>query len=96
MAKFSSCWGCWTSIATYTAICTCRWKPILSAIDEAGARVLADLEGKLSKEKLRNEFLTLFDELREKAKNCNNVAILQNIKLEAGTLKIRYQKAPRG
>jgi len=37
----------------------------------------------------RDKYINSFSALREKAKTCNNVAKLQNIKIEADTLKIR-------
>ncbi len=76
-------------IDAYSNLLTQMEAPILSAIDEASKRVFADLEGKLCKDKLRNKYLKLFEELSEKAKSCNNVATLQNIKVEADALKIR-------
>ena len=74
---------------TYSDLLTQMESPILSAIDEAAGRVFEDLEDKLCKDKLRNKYLTQFDDLREKAKSCNNVATLQNIKMEADAMKIR-------
>lgn len=76
-------------IDAYSNLLTQMEEPILSAIDEASKRVFTDLEGKLCKDKLHNKYLKLFEELREKAKSCNNVATLQNIKVEADALKIR-------
>lgn len=38
---------------------------------------------------LKEKFIRLFDELREKLKTCNNVANLKNIPIEADALKIR-------
>jgi len=34
-------------------------------------------------------FISFFNEISEKAKSCNNVATLQNIKVEADALKVR-------
>ena len=76
-------------IDAYSNLLTQMEEPILSAIDEASKRVFTDLDGKLCKDKLHNKYLKLFEELREKAKSCNNVATLQNIKVEADALKIR-------
>lgn len=64
-------------------------KPVFLAIDESKSRVLDELND----EELKNTFLTVvnskFSALNEKAKDCNNVATLQNIKVEADALKVR-------
>ena len=36
-----------------------------------------------------NKFINLFEEIHDKATKCNNVATLQNIKIEADALKVR-------
>ena len=59
------------------------------AIDEARKRVLQELEGKLCEGQLRSRYTERFQELHEKASRCNNVATLQNIKIEADALKVR-------
>ncbi len=64
-------------------------KPVEAAIDEARARVFAELDGKRCKEKLSTKYSERFKELQEKASHCNNVATLQNIKIEADALKVR-------
>ena len=64
-------------------------KPILAAIDEARTRVFQELEGKLCKDTFRDKYIERFQELHEKATHCNNVATLQNIKVEADALKVR-------
>ena len=64
-------------------------KPILAAIDEARTRVFQELEGKLCKPNFRDKYIERFHELHEKATHCNNVATLQNIKVEADALKVR-------
>lgn len=63
--------------------------PIEEAIDEARKRVLQELEGKLCEGQLRSRYTDRFQELHEKASHCNNVATLQNIKIEADALKVR-------
>lgn len=63
--------------------------PVIAAIDEARARVLQELDGKLCDEMLRDSYVKRFNELHEKATRCNNVATLQNIKVEADALKVR-------
>ena len=48
-----------------------------------------DLQNKKCHDKLSNKYIKLFDEISDKATSCNNVAILQNIKVEADALKVR-------
>ena len=63
--------------------------PVISAIDEAQNRVFEVLGLKEYKEEFSPRFLKLFKEIYEKAKSCNNVATLQNVKVEADALKVR-------
>lgn len=63
--------------------------PVNAAISEARKRVFDELEGKRCQEMLSDKFIRLFQEIREKAQSCNNVATLQNIKVEADALKVR-------
>lgn len=63
--------------------------PVLSAIHTARSRVVEELEGKECKEKYSKIINDRFSEIEEKAKSCNNVATLQNIKVEADALKVR-------
>lgn len=76
-------------INAYSQLLTQMEAPILAAIDEARGRVISELNGKLCNDKFRSKFLERFDELQNKATHCNNVATLQNIKVEADALKIR-------
>ena len=64
-------------------------KPIDDAIKDARARVFEVLEGKLCHDILVDKFIKLFHEIQDKADHCNNVAALQNIKVEVDALKIR-------
>ena len=64
-------------------------KPIDAAIQEARKRVFDELEGKKCHDKLKDKYINLFREISEKATHCNNVATLQNIKVEADALKVR-------
>lgn len=64
-------------------------KPILDAIDEARTRVFEELDGKRCHDQLVNSFVSRFGELKDKATHCNNVATMQNIKVEADALKVR-------
>ena len=63
--------------------------PVQAAIEEAKTRVFDELKGKLCHDKLGDKFITLFKEIRDKSDHCNNVAQLQNIKVEADALKVR-------
>jgi len=82
-------------IELYGGILSEMEKPVFSAIEESRGRVLAELEGKVhlaatgSKEILSKKVYDRFAELTEKASTCNNVATLQNIKVEADALKVR-------
>lgn len=76
-------------ISLYGQLLSEMQKPIDSAIDEARQRVFEELDGKLCHNKLKDKFIRLFREIRDKAEHCNNVATLQNIKLEADALKVR-------
>ena len=64
-------------------------KPIDIAIKEARKRVFEELEGKFYCDKLKDRYICLFTEISDKAESCNNVATLQNIRLEADALKVR-------
>jgi hypothetical protein len=73
----------------YMAVLEGMSKPIYEAIEDARNRVFAELERKPYKEELAQRFMDSFKELKYKAERCNNVATLQNIRLEADTLKLR-------
>ena len=74
---------------SYGNLLTEMEQPVLGAIDEARARVFQELEGKLCEMNLRDRYICRFNDLHEKATRCNNVATLQNIKVEADALKVR-------
>ena len=76
-------------ILLYTDLLEDMSKPIFDAIDDAKKRVFDELTGKRCEENLRGKYIERFKELREKADSCNNVATLQNIKVEADALKVR-------
>lgn len=63
--------------------------PVKAAIDDARERVFEVLETKEYKDQFMSRFLMSFKEISEKAETCNNVATLQNIKIEADALKVR-------
>ena len=75
----------------YVAILTEMEEPVLNAIKEARKRVFEDLDSKSEecREKLSSAFTDKFNELTDKAEHCNNIAVMQNIKVEADALKIR-------
>ena len=58
-------------------------------IKEARNRVFSELEGKLFAAEMTQKVMSGFDGLRDKAETCSNVAVLQNITVEADALKIR-------
>ncbi len=63
--------------------------PVDTAIREAKKRVFEELAGKECHVRLSDRYSRLFEEISDKAAACNNVAALQNIKVEADTLKVR-------
>ena len=63
--------------------------PITAAIDDARNRVFEVLNTKSYKAEFIDRFNKLFNEINDKATHCNNVATLQNIKVEADALKVR-------
>lgn len=73
----------------YSSMLTEMEKPIFAAIKEARQRVIEDLDSKECKESFSKKVAERFDELFKKAESCNNVATLQNIKVEADALKVR-------
>lgn len=64
-------------------------KPVTTAIEEARKRVFDELKDKECHDKLSDKFHERFKEIISKAEHCNNVATLQNIKVEADALKVR-------
>lgn len=73
----------------YTKVLNDMEVPVIAAIDDARKRVFDVLETKEYKGQFIERFLHLFEELFNKARTCNNVATLQNIKVEADALKVR-------
>jgi ribosomal protein S18 len=76
-------------IEIYTDIIREMEVPVLNAIKEAHTRVIEELNSKECKDKLETLINQRFETIKQKTKNCNNVAILQNIKVEADALKVR-------
>jgi hypothetical protein len=64
-------------------------KPVKAAVSDARTRVFEELDGKLCKPKLSDKYVRLFQELKDKADSCNDVAALQSIPVEADALKVR-------
>ena len=73
----------------YMAVLTQMESPILQAIEDAKDRVFEVLNTKKYKDELKDRYFKLFREIHEKATTCNNVATLQNVKIEADALKVR-------
>jgi hypothetical protein len=63
--------------------------PVIAAIEDARKRVFDELDTKGYKDQFTNRFHQLFLEIMEKARTSNNVATLQNIRVEADALKVR-------
>ena len=63
--------------------------PVYTVISECKARVLEELKDEELNQKFLVKINSKFSALEEKTKECNNVATLQNIKIEADTLKVR-------
>ena len=75
--------------SAYMAVLNSMEAPIRATVNEAKARVIAELADKTYKDEMSNRCHKLFEEIYEKLKTCNNVAVLQNIKVEADALKVR-------
>jgi hypothetical protein len=73
----------------YMKILEQQAQPVYAAIDDARTRVFDELKGKKCEYKLKDNYYNQFKDLKDKAESCNNIAVLQNIKLEADSLKIR-------
>lgn len=73
----------------YMAVLDKMEMPVLEAIEDARVRVFEVLENKSYEGELKDRYQKLFQEIYEKAKTCNNVATLQNVKIEADALKVR-------
>jgi hypothetical protein len=63
--------------------------PVIAAIEDARKRVFDELATKGYKDQFTDRFHQLFLEIMEKARTSNNVATLQNIRVEADALKVR-------
>ncbi|MBQ8986417.1 MAG: BREX system P-loop protein BrxC [Lachnospiraceae bacterium] len=77
----------------YDAILDSLLAPAKEAIDEARARVFQEMNAQDCKQMFEQRAIDRFQELNDKAERCNNVASLQNIKIEADALKVRFLNA---
>lgn len=75
--------------AAYVGVLGGMAGPVLAAIEDARARVFEVLGKKSYADEFKGRFGKLFAEIHDKATSCNNVATLQNIKVEADALKVR-------
>ena len=78
----------------YNGILDDMEKPVLDSIADARASVFEKLNSTSFKDEsdktnLSDSFVARFDEIKDKAQKCNNIATLQNIKVEADALKVR-------
>ena len=64
-------------------------EPVRAAIEDARARVFEHLDGKHCKQEFSSKYVNKFEELRQKAESCNNLADLQSVTVEADALKVR-------
>lgn len=76
-------------VSTYSKLLMELQQPVLTVIQEARKRVFDEVIKRNVPENLTDSFAERFKDIKEKAKHCNNVAVLQNIKLEADALKLR-------
>ena len=76
-------------INLYSKMLMAMEEPILAVIEESRARVFDELHGKNCEDQIRQKVIDRFNEIKDKATHCNNVATLQNIKVEADALKVR-------
>ena len=74
----------------YDSLLQEKQKPVDEAIQDAMKRVFNELDGKLCHDRLKDKFIKTFEEIRNKAETCNDIAILQSIILEVNTLKLRF------
>lgn len=73
----------------YSHYLTAQLPPINAAIVDARTRVFDELDTRIFKDDLLKDYTKKFRDIQDKATACNNVATLQNIKVEADALKIR-------
>lgn len=76
-------------VSAYQKVLDSMEAPVIAAIDDAKNRVFNELNSKDYKEEFNSRYYKLFQELYDKVQSCNNVATLQNVKIEADALKVR-------
>ena len=74
----------------YSAILDDLLVPVSDAIKEAQKRVEEEMDKQDCRSMFGKRCADRFGELKTKAESCNNVASLQNIKIEADALKVRF------
>ena len=74
----------------YNAILEDLLAPVTEAIGEARKRVEEEMDKQDCRQMFGQRYADRFGELKEKAESCNNVASLQNIKIEADAMKVRF------
>ena len=74
----------------YDSLLQEKQKPVDEAIQDAMKRVFNELDGKLCHDILKDKFIKIFEEIRNKAEICNDVAVLQSIISEVDKLKVRF------
>ena len=74
----------------YDSLLEEKKKPVDEAIQDAMKRVFNELDGKLCYDILKDKFIKIFEEIRNKAEICNDVAVLQSIISEVDKLKVRF------
>jgi len=73
----------------YMAVLDTMEAPVRAAVDEAKERVASKFANRLYQDEMGRRSHILFEEIYQKLKTCNNVAVLQNIRVEADALKMR-------
>lgn len=76
-------------VSVYNDVLADMEGPVLASIADARSRVMDELSDKQCREQLEKTFIKRFEEIKEKAERCNNVAVLQKIEVEADALKVR-------
>lgn len=74
----------------YSAILDELLVPISEAIADARKRIEEEMDKQDCRQMFGQRCSDRFSELKEKAESCNNVASLQNIKIEADAMKVRF------
>lgn len=77
-------------ITIYNNILDKELEPVLVAINDADQRVIELLEKSGLEEKFFDTYKQTFIDLKKKARDCNNVARVNNYRLEADKIKIRF------